>query len=123
MPTAKDAVLKAMELQPELSRAHSVLAFIRWAYDWEWQEAGGEYKRAISLAPGDADTHLFHGAYLLQQERYEESILELRRAERLDPLSPLTLALEYTHTTLELEPGFPLAYILLGRLSQARSQP
>ena len=139
MPKAKDAVLRALELQPELSRAHSVLAYIRWAYDWEWQEAEGEYKRAISLGPGEANAHLFYGGYLLQQERYEESILELRRAEQLDPLSPFTVsliggwffesqgdlarALECERKTLELEPGFHLAYIGLGRIYLARSQP
>jgi TolB-like protein/DNA-binding winged helix-turn-helix (wHTH) protein len=138
MPRAKDAVLKALQLQPELGRAHSVLGYIRWAYDRAWDEAEGEFKRAISAGPGEASAHLSYGAFLLQQHRYKESLPELRRAEQLDPLSPLTVdliggwfldqgdfarALEYQQRALELEPGFHMAYGGLAHIYLARSQP
>ncbi|MEJ7605076.1 MAG: hypothetical protein WKF37_02155 [Bryobacteraceae bacterium] len=67
MPKARDAVLRAMELEPTLSRAHSVLAYIHWAYDWDWQDAEREYKKALALGPGDALAQLRYGGYLLQQ--------------------------------------------------------
>lgn len=87
IPNAKAAVGKALELDDSLASAHAALAFIEWRYDWNWNEAEKEFRRAIELSPGSAETHSRYAAFLGTMERFDESISEHRLAEELAPLS------------------------------------
>jgi serine/threonine-protein kinase len=130
MPKAKEYTRRALELDPASSAAHSYMAAVLWSYEWDWAGAKREYERAIALSPGDAVSRALYGLYLMQQLRMDESLTELRRAEQLDPLSPLVIGLigswflsgdqlesvlEYHQNALHLNPRVPLAYLQMGR--------
>jgi adenylate cyclase len=89
-PRAKEAALKALEIDDTLAEAHIPLAVVKAAYDWDWSGAENEFQRAIALNPGSARAHQAYGFILLGGTgRFEEAIAELKRALELDPLSPL----------------------------------
>jgi predicted Zn-dependent protease len=58
-------------------------------YDWDWPAAEREFKRAIELNPSHAGVHVPYGMYLSNFGRPKEGVAQLRRAQELDPLSPL----------------------------------
>ncbi len=90
MPIAKQYALKALEFDDSLSEAHTALAGIRFFGDWDWPGAESEFKRALALNPSDAEAHRRYSNYLLTMGRFEEALLEVRRAQELDPLSLFT---------------------------------
>ena len=58
-PRAKEAVLKALQLDDTLAEAHTSLAFIMTDYDWDWPGAEREFQRSLALNPNDAYAHAF----------------------------------------------------------------
>jgi tetratricopeptide (TPR) repeat protein len=130
-PKARAAALKALEIDETDVRAHVCLGLVRLFYDWEWQGAEAEIRRGLDLAPNNSAGHFAHGAWLLAMGRCEESILELKRALELDPLSsPINEflvaaynrarqydhALEQCRNALELDPTFIAAQASLAVL-------
>src|SRR5215470_10262007 len=84
---AKQAALKALEMDENISETHVSLGAIRFLYDWDWQQADKEFTRAIELNGNSSDAHLWRGVFLAQMGRADEAILEIQRAEAIDPLS------------------------------------
>jgi len=84
-PKVINAVLKALELDPELADAHVMLARVHQA-QWHWADAEREYKRALELRPSDAAAHLGFADWLMCQGRMEEAIAWSQRARDVDPL-------------------------------------
>jgi serine/threonine-protein kinase len=121
-PIAKEAVKKALEIDPDLAEAHTVAGMIAATYDWDWAKADVEFKRALELNPNLALTHYRYGwTYLSPLGRHEEAIDEMKRAMELEPLSPIQganfaavymyarqydRALEQSRTALDLDPNF-----------------
>ncbi len=89
MPQAKAAALRALEIDESLAEAHTALGFYLSNYDWDRDGSEREYRRAIELKPNYSTAHHWLGADLGNVKRFEESITEMRRAEELDPLSPI----------------------------------
>jgi len=87
MPKAKAAAVKALELNESLAAAHNSLCYIQQSYDWDWDGAEKECRRAIQLNPSFADAHDNYATLLAYVGRVKESAEELKRAEELDPLS------------------------------------
>jgi TolB-like protein/Tfp pilus assembly protein PilF len=127
-PKAKAAALKALALDDTLADAHASLAYIKEAYDWDWDGAEREYRRAIELNPSYPNAHLWYALYLTIPRRFDEAFAHIRRAEDLDPLSPqikrargrlyfcagqFDRAIAQLQTVLELEPEFALAHYAL----------
>jgi adenylate cyclase len=90
IPKAKEYALRALELDDTLAQAHTALAGIRFYGDWDWPGAENEFKRALGLNPNDAETHRIYSSYLLGLTRFDDALLEVRRAQQLDPLSLYT---------------------------------
>ena len=90
IPKAKEYALKALELDDTLAQAHTALAGIRFYGDWDWPGAESEFKRGLGLNPNDAETHRIYSSYLLGLARFDEALLEVQRAQQLDPLSLYT---------------------------------
>ena len=84
---ARAAATKALTLDDSLGEAHTSLAFALDLYGWDWQAAEKEYDQAIKLSPGYSTLHLWYAWHLMVVGRTSEGILELRKAESLDPLS------------------------------------
>ncbi len=85
---AKEAAMKAIELDDALSEAHLSLAFIT-VPDWDWTMSEQEYRRALELNPSDATAHRWYAHFLFYQGRNQEAMEELDRALQLDPKSAL----------------------------------
>jgi len=88
IPRAREAVLRALALQPDLAEAHAALAELQSTYDWDWKGAAQSIARALELAPDNLDA--LRGAAAAQQSigRLNEAAALMRRVIELDPLSP-----------------------------------
>jgi len=130
-PRAREAATKALALDDSLAEAHTSLAFVLDLYDWDWDGAEQEYKRAIALNPGYATAHHWYAWHLIVVGRNNEALAELRKAESLDPLSPIISAdladalsvahlydeaVQQSRKTLEMHPYFAVAHYQLGQV-------
>ena len=89
MPKAREAALHAIALDDSLAEGHTVLAFVKAHYEYDWPGAKQEYLRALELNPNDAYAHLFYSnSYLSPLGRHDEAIVEMKKAIELDPFSP-----------------------------------
>jgi serine/threonine protein kinase/Tfp pilus assembly protein PilF len=86
-PTAKVAAMQALNIDETLGEAHTSLALVKEHYEWDWSGADKEFKRAIELSPNSANAHLWYGDFLANTGRLQEGMLEIKRAQGLDPLS------------------------------------
>jgi tetratricopeptide (TPR) repeat protein len=129
-PKAKAAALKAVELDSALGEAHNSLAFVLDGFDWDLDAGGKEFQRAIELNPGYATAHHWYAWHLGLLGRYDQAIVEMRKAESLDPLSLiinadlaelLVIAHSYDESirqsrkTIEMDPNFAMAHNQLGQ--------
>ena len=89
MPQAKAAALRALAIDDSLAEAHTALGFYLSNYEWDRDGSEKEYRRAIELKPNYATAHHWLGGDLSNVKRFADSLVELRRAEELDPLSPI----------------------------------
>jgi TolB-like protein/DNA-binding winged helix-turn-helix (wHTH) protein/Tfp pilus assembly protein PilF len=87
LPKAKTAAIKALELDSSLSEAHTSLGYSLRAFDWDFDAAGKEFQRAIELNPGYATAHHWNAMNLGLLGRPKDALVEMRKAENLDPLS------------------------------------
>ena len=138
LPKAKAAAIKALELDGALGEAHNSLAFCLDGFDWDFDSAGQEFRRAIELNPGYATAHHWYAWHLSLVGRNEEAIVEMKKAENLDPLSIiinadlaelLVLAHYYDESirqsrkTIEMDPNFALAHNQLGQAYLQKKMP
>ena len=86
-PKAKEAAIKALEIDESLAEAHTSLAFIKFRWDRDRVEAERGFRQAIRLQPSYAPAHQWYSSYLVALERFDEAIAEARRTEELEPLS------------------------------------
>src|SRR5271166_3626324 len=87
IPKARAAALKALQIDDSLAEAHASLGLIAEQYDYDWQTAEREFRRAIELDPDYATGHQWYAEYLSLQGRFDEAMAESERARQLDPLS------------------------------------
>ena len=138
LPKAKAAAIKALELDSTLGEAHNSLAFCLDGFDWDFDSAGKEFRRAIELNPGYATAHHWYAWHLSLVGQNEEAIVEMKKAEGLDPLSIiinadlaelLVLAHYYDESirqsrkTIEMDPAFALAHNQLGQAYLQKQMP
>jgi TolB-like protein/DNA-binding winged helix-turn-helix (wHTH) protein/Tfp pilus assembly protein PilF len=129
-PKAKAAALRAVELDSSLGEAHNSLAFVLDGFDWDLDGAGKEFQRALELSPGYATAHHWYAWHLALLGRYDEAIVEMKKAENLDPLSLiinsdlaelLIIAHSYDESmkqsrkAIEMDPDFAMAHNQLGQ--------
>ena len=129
LPKAKAAAIKALEIDDTLAEAHTALAYVKTIYDWDWTGAEEGFKRAIELNPRNAPTHSYYSNYLAAMGRFEESMAEIKRAQELDPLSPIInvmvgymaflkrdydVTVEQCSKTSDIEPNFFWIYMGVG---------
>jgi adenylate cyclase len=126
---AKNAVMKALELDSTLAEAHAALGYIKFRVDWDWAGAEKELKKAIELKPGYSTAHEWYALLLGVRVKLDEALSEMQTAYNLDPLSASVnnglarvyhfrqdekKALEQIKKTIELEPGYAEGHFTLG---------
>jgi len=84
---AREAVLKALELDNDLSEAHSALANIKLNYDWDLKEAEKELNLAIELNPNSPNACRAYASLLHISCRPGEALEKYKQALALDPNS------------------------------------
>jgi tetratricopeptide (TPR) repeat protein len=100
MPRARELSARALELDPELAEAHSILAMVAAHYDYDWPTAEREFQAALRLNPSDPYAHMFYSnSFLSPHRRHQEAIDEMQKAIALDPFSiPLQAFLVRTYS-------------------------
>lgn len=131
------AATRAVELDDQLSEAHSALGVYMHVYEWDGQAAEREQLRAIELNPRVVTVRYFYGNLLRSQGRFDEAIAQYRVARELDPLDPLvgdalgrTLVLagrldearEYLQEALDLDSMFWWPHAGLGAFYEAKGE-
>src|SRR5277367_5481144 len=91
-PRAFAAARKAVELDDQSSAAHASLAFVLFYGRWDAANADVEFRRAIELDPNNAVAHHWYATYLMAVRRLPEALIEIERAQALDPSSASILA-------------------------------
>jgi serine/threonine protein kinase/tetratricopeptide (TPR) repeat protein len=86
-PKAKEAAIKALEIDSKLSEAHASLGAIKLFYDGDWKGSEKELKKAIELNPNYASAHHWYAYLLSYLARFDEAIREIYIALESDPLS------------------------------------
>jgi TolB-like protein/Flp pilus assembly protein TadD len=131
VPIAKQAALRALEIDPSLGEAHCSLGLLAGMYEWNWAESERHFRRALELNPGYATAHHWLATDLLGVSgRFDEALEEVDIARRLDPLSGiisegrgymLMLARRYEESAehyksmAAADPSFHKLYTSLGR--------
>src|SRR5215469_9106563 len=131
-PLVKQAVQKALEIDPNLATAHVTMGDTHLLVDWNWPSAKAEYDRALEINPNLPEAHLGYEIYFATLGRHDEAIAHARQAFLIDPLAvetrTWTLWVNYdsghlqetideARRTLELEPQAALPYALLALAS------
>ena len=130
IPGAKQAVDKALELDPALAEAYACRGCLRSVFDWSWRDAEADFLRAVELNPSYPTAHHWYGInHLVPRGRFDEAERALTRALELDPLAlairtSLGMAAYFAGRferavpellrTLQLDERFAMARIFLG---------
>ncbi len=128
-PKAKEAAAKALEIDDTLAEAHATLVWVKSDYDWDWSGVEREFKRTIELNPNYGSAYRWYSEYLQAMGRLDEAVAVTKRAEEIEPLSPINSTMVGTHLyvarqydqaieqlrrTLDMDANFPLAHLSLG---------
>jgi len=128
MPRARDAALKALQLDPSLAEAHAALGMVACHYDFDWPTAEREYKKAFELNPNYASAHQYYSLGLMAHGRFTEANAQLEIARRLDPLALIVevdiallrkfqrdfdVVIAVSNGILERDPDYHLGYSML----------
>jgi tetratricopeptide (TPR) repeat protein len=84
--TARETIRKALVIDPESAEAHLVLGRLN-LFDWQWNDAGQEYLRALELNPNLADAHSLDAEYLNITGHPVEAFQQAELAKSLDLLT------------------------------------
>jgi TolB-like protein/tetratricopeptide (TPR) repeat protein len=129
MPKAKASAMRAVEIDGDLAEAHAALASVLKVYDHDWAAAEQRYRQALQLNPNYVHAYRGYAALLAAIGRFPESLLQIRHAQELDPLSVVVsmemawnyfVAREYDHAVEQayrvthFDPEFPSARYILG---------
>src|SRR5207247_5480928 len=107
---------------------HAAVGYGRWVGDLGWRGAEREFRRALELSASYVTAHQWFAEYLAALGRHAEALVEIKRAQQLDPLSvPVNRAvgwvlyyarrydeaIEEFQKTLEMDPDFLGARLVL----------
>ena len=122
---ARQAAEKAIELDSSLPEAHASMGLALLVFEWDFAEAEREFRRAIDLNRGYPYAHVWYAELLYGTGRYEESVVENRKAVALEPFASnlkVNLGLSLMHAkhlqeseqqfreTLDMDPNYPIGH-------------
>jgi len=88
---AREAAIKALELDEDLAEAWTMLAKIQYAYDWDWYTAQGTIRTALMHEPKNSKALMNASAIEKAVGNFDEAVLLAQRAVDSDPLNPVVL--------------------------------
>ncbi len=130
MPAARNAALRAIELDPNLAEGHASLADIYLHFDRDWSGADREYRRAIECNPSYALSYHWYANLLAAKGQHEAANAAMMHALDIDPVSLISwvwagvtsylarrygTAIEHYKSALELNPQFIWAHTYLAQ--------
>jgi TolB-like protein/Tfp pilus assembly protein PilF len=80
-------VEKALELDPDSSKAHAALGLLLWHHDWKFSDAKKEFEKAIQLNPSDSFARTRYAIALAFEGDLKNAKQQIGIAEEYDPLS------------------------------------
>jgi TolB-like protein/DNA-binding winged helix-turn-helix (wHTH) protein len=104
---AREAVERALALNPNLAAAHDQMGRIKQQVDFDWAGADASYQRAVEVEPGNPEAVSMAASSTRLLGRFDEALRLNREAVDLDPLNAGSW-----QTLAETE-------YLMGRLNQA----
>ncbi len=129
LPRVRTAIAEALRLGPDSAPVRATAANMLSAYEWQWEAAEAECRRAIELDPAHSAAWLYLAIHLQHAGRTDEATAVARHALVSDPLSAplqMTLGRAYMHAgqlaaalpplraAVELTPGSLYALRQLG---------
>jgi len=84
---AREAVERALALNPNLAEAHAQMGRIKRQVDFDWAGADASFQRAVALDPGNAEVVRTAATSAAMLGRFDEALQLKRRAVDLDPLN------------------------------------
>ena len=127
---AREAALKALALDDTLAEAYVPLAWVKCVCDRDFAGAEAHCRRAIQINPSYSFAYITYALLLTVQGRHSESLVALRRALHLDPVSLPTntiyasalyfsrqydAAIEQCKETFELDANFSMTHAIYGQ--------
>jgi tetratricopeptide (TPR) repeat protein len=137
MPQARDAAMRAIALEPDLAEAHTSLADVHLHFDWKWEAAGREYRRAIECNPGYALGYHWYANLLAATGQHDAAYAAVMRALEIDPVSVSFQvwagvtshlakryddAVRHYQKALELDPDFIVAHMYLAQALEQKGR-
>ena len=84
----ESAAQRALSLDPNTASAQVAIGLAN-TFRCRWPEADQAFRRALVLAPGDAEAVNQYAQFLSSVGQLEASLREIEHAQQLDPLSPI----------------------------------
>src|SRR5258708_306505 len=84
---SREAVERALALDPNLAEAHARIGQIKREADWDWTGAYASLQRALELDPGNSAVLNLAAGLAVSFGRFEEAVELDRQAIALDPLN------------------------------------
>lgn len=119
-PAAKDAALKALELDDTLGDAHASLGLLQSNYEWDWVGAAQAFRRALDLRPGYANAHHWYALDLSVVGRSDEALGAIEGHGGAPAVAERLLV---AGTVLLLKGSYPEALAALRRANVLLSTP
>jgi len=135
---AREAVERALALNPNLAEAHTQMGRIKQQVDFDWAGSDASFQRAVGLDPGNPEvvrTAAFSAAML---GRFDEALQLKGRAVDLDPLNAeswefraeteffmgqLDEAVVDLNKALDLNPDVVAAHMVLSKIHVMQGRP
>ena len=84
---AREAVERALALNPNLAEAHIQMGRIKQQVDFDWAGADASFQRAVALEPGNPEVVRLAASSGAMLGRFDKALQLNRRAVNLDPLN------------------------------------
>jgi len=135
---AREAVERALALNPNLATAHAQMGRLKQRVDFDWAGADASFQRAIALEPENLESVRLAATSAALRGRFDEALRLDRRAIELDPLSgdswerlteteffkaQLDEAAAHAQKALELSPDVYPGRVLLAEIYVIQGRP
>jgi tetratricopeptide (TPR) repeat protein len=132
---ARAAAALAIQTDETVSSAHVALGGIALMLDRDWSRAERELRRSLDLDANNPMAHMYLAMLSVVLGRRDDARREIDRAVGLNPMAAIThaeagefsswlrdydRAVAFATQALELDPAYPRAHFILGRVHETR---